>query len=628
MMALISKELRQLLPIAFLWLALLALSIGFELFSSRIDEQSYERFCDVLCSPGIEYSQATFLLILCLVTAYSLYPREVDERTIDFLYALPIKKSTIFYGKFIAVFFMVCALLAFSYLVLSFMLSFNPESMSGQRYHAIDMSLYLRDCIFAFVILAHGVFLSRFRVAGLIVYALYLLLVRWLETNFDDVAWFSVYEIFHIAYDGDKFSYNTNAMIIHVIVALVLLMLACSMWSKAQGKTVGDNKPKKSHQVFKVIASVLAFLLMASALVGQVLQNSKLREEKATEVLRTDHYRFVFLSTDKSRAEELHAVAEDQYQQLRAILNAESEPVIQVDMTSESEHAAGLAQWKTIKMGISNGESAQRYERVLSHETAHVFQSVESNRGFRQYFNATRFYIEGMANYVSFEIVPRPVTREENRNISAVSWKRQTIRFEDMVNSAAFAKKYNAELVYGLGEIWTEALVDVCGEEAPGDILRAAGRDGAPLDLSALGFWRTTLQTLDCELELVNGAWRDKLNARYDNLDQELFPVIDNIAATQEGSDVSVTATVSVDADITASRYIIRIRKPASSVRSVDPVFYGDSLSKTDNTQEVTFNVPSTLLKDGRFKYQIGYQYAPGSPTVLIKLVNVKPSIA
>ena len=613
MIALIFKELRQLKPIAFLWIALLALSIGIELFTSRVDEQSYELFCDALCAPGIEYSQAIFLMILCLVTAYSLYPREVDERTIDFLHALPIKKSTIFYGKFIAAFGLVCLLLLFSYGVLSVLLAFNPESMSGKRYFAIDASLFLRDCVFAFVVMAHGVFLSRFRTVGLVIYALYLLLVRWLETQFDGIGWVSVFEIFKIDYSGTAFSFNFNVMAGHIALAVVLLVLACRMWSGVQGKSEGVNKNARVHKLLKIVASVFGFLFMAMILVGQVMQNAQVAEEKAFETLLTDHYRFVFLTGDKGQAEELHASAEEHYQQLRVLLNASTEPVIHVDMTSENDHAAGLAQWKTIKMGLSGGESPNRYARVLSHETAHVFQSVESNRAFRAYFNSTRFFIEGMANYVSFEIVPRQDTRRQNRDIAAVSWQRQNIQFEDMTNSAAFSSQFNAELVYGLGEIWTEALVDVCGKGALGEVLRSAGRDGAPLGLPAGVFWRDTLQQFSCELELVNAAWRTKLSARFDDIDQSQFPILDNMSAIEHENGVTISISAPLESELPAYRYALRIAKESKSVASVDAIFKPDNLIVELDSQVLKFEVPSELTDRGRFRYQVGYQIEDGS---------------
>ncbi len=613
MITLLSKELRQLLPIAFLWMALLALSIAIELFTTRIDEQSYEMFCDSLCARGIEYFQAIFLLILCLVTAYSLYPREVDERTIDFLHALPLKKSAIFYSKFFAAFFLICFLLLIGYGVNQLVLMFNPESMSGKKYLILDGSLYVRDCVFAFVVLAHGVFLSRFRTVGLIIYAVYLSLVRWLETVFDGVAWFSVFEIFNIDYAGDRFTFSFDAIVMHIAVAMVLLVVSCNMWSRAKGKSQEQSSSKKSHRFLKVGASVLGFLLMAMFLVGQVMQSTIHQENTATQELSTDHYRFVYRDSDKTRADDLAATAEQHYQQLRILLNATQEPVIHVDMTSENEHAAGLAQWKTIKMGLSGGESPERYARVLNHETAHVFQSVESSRAFRRYFNSTRFFIEGMANYVSFEVVPQSQTRDQNRDIAAVSWHRQDIEFADMTNSAAFSARFNAELVYSLGEIWTEGLVEACGIEALGDVLRAAGRDGAPQDLSSQDFWRNTLQHIGCELEVVNAVWKNKLQTRYEGIDQDLFPVIDDVVAKQAGGNVILTATLPLGSPLSASWFALRVAKVSKTVAAMDSFFKAESVVIEEDSQKVAFVVPSGVFDENRFRYQIGYQIEDGS---------------
>ncbi len=490
---------------------------------------------------------------------------------------------------------------------------FNPESMSGKKYFLLDGSLFLRDCIFAFVVLAHGVFLSRFRTAGLIIYAVYLLIVRWLETVFEGIQWISVFEIYNIDYAGEQFTFSLEAIVMHVAVAMLLLVWSCKMWSRAKGKSQGQGNTKKSHKVLKISASIFGFLLMAMLLLGQVMQSTVQQENLATEELNTDHYHFVFRSSDQSRAENLAANAERDYQQLRTLLNATQEPVIHVDMTTENEHAAGLAQWKTIKMGLSGADSPERYARVLSHETAHVFQSVESNRAFRRYFNSTRFFIEGMANYVSFEVVPQDQTRKQNRDIAAVSWHRQDIEFADMANSSAFTARFNAELVYSLGEIWSEGLVEACGIDALGKVLRAAGRDGAPQGLSAQGFWRNTLQSISCELEVVNAVWKNKLQRRFDGIDQDLFPVIDDMVAREVDDNVVVTASVPLSSQLPASWFALRVAKASKSVAAVDSFFKAASVVVEQDAKLVSFVVPGGVFDENRFRYQLGYQIASDS---------------
>jgi len=81
-----------------------------------------------------------------------------------------------------------------------------------------------------------------------------------------------------------------------------------------------------------------------------------------------------------------------------------------------------------------------------------------------------------MAQYLSFVIVPEVARRESNWTLAAVSWKRQNIQFSDMINSTAFAQKFDAELHYSLGDIWVSVLAESCGDEAVGNFVRATGR--------------------------------------------------------------------------------------------------------------------------------------------------------
>jgi len=82
MISLIGKELKQLLPFTFLWLSLLALYIGVELSTLRIDESSYLSWCDQYCDSGVNSDIALFNILLYMIAAYSLFPREFDESTI------------------------------------------------------------------------------------------------------------------------------------------------------------------------------------------------------------------------------------------------------------------------------------------------------------------------------------------------------------------------------------------------------------------------------------------------------------------------------------------------------------------------------------------------------------------
>ena len=81
-----------------------------------------------------------------------------------------------------------------------------------------------------------------------------------------------------------------------------------------------------------------------------------------------------------------------------------------------------------------------------------------------------------MAQYTSFEVVPEVARRDSNWQLAAISWQRQNIEFNDLIDEAGFSERFDPELHYSLGDLWTRAFVTTCGESAMGDFLRASGR--------------------------------------------------------------------------------------------------------------------------------------------------------
>ena len=62
MIGLIAKELRQLLPIAYLWLAVLVLGYGMQFLTERVDEKTFGSWCEGYC----EYSSNPAVVCACV----------------------------------------------------------------------------------------------------------------------------------------------------------------------------------------------------------------------------------------------------------------------------------------------------------------------------------------------------------------------------------------------------------------------------------------------------------------------------------------------------------------------------------------------------------------------------------
>jgi putative exporter of polyketide antibiotics len=177
---LIRKELRQLIPIAFLLLAVIGSDVIFRSIDGRLDEASWVDISG--WTPGENTSHGVLYLLFGLVTAYSLFPREHDEGTIQFLNSLPVSRLSVFTAKFIAAFLILEAFIvlgAFSDWALQLP---NHQSFTGHQFRfGVAASATFIASVYSFITLSHWILLSFFRRFGLIIYGIFWWVVWTLE---------------------------------------------------------------------------------------------------------------------------------------------------------------------------------------------------------------------------------------------------------------------------------------------------------------------------------------------------------------------------------------------------------------------------------------------------------------
>ena len=98
MRTLYRKELRGLLPLLVLIALLFGSDFLFRPVAERLDVVSWVDQSGHL-SPGEGKIYALLLMAMALIAAYSVFPREHDEMTIELLYALPITRRSIFFFR-------------------------------------------------------------------------------------------------------------------------------------------------------------------------------------------------------------------------------------------------------------------------------------------------------------------------------------------------------------------------------------------------------------------------------------------------------------------------------------------------------------------------------------------------
>lgn len=632
MIRLIAKEIRQLRPIAYLWLAIILFGYVIQFFTERVDENTFGSWCEGYCDYNSSVTVAIVTIVLALVTAYSLFPREHDEATIDLLRALPVSRVSIFIAKVLAAWLLLAMLNVLSYSFDVFLLASNPESIGGKFYKQVWFTLLWRDCLFLFITLSHGVLLSWFRTLGLILYFLYLLTLVLAETYLGTSGDWSVFALLTNEYNGSELIVNSRALIIHSIVAIFVLLLSYRLWNRTESGGAELKKSSRSFRFVQILSAAIGFLMLSGLLVFQIQVGTGTGPDQAIKVVATDHYRFVYDTSKSEVVDYIVEHAEADLSELANLMGVKNLPRIRVDLTAESEHAVGLAKWKKIQIDLDGFENNVSQRRVLVHEATHVLQAVESDRAMADNYNAVKFFIEGMAQFISFEVVPETGRRQSNWELASVAWKRQNIEFNDLIDATSFSQEFDAELHYSLGDLWAGALVDACGEPSLGDFIRASGRDNAPKGIVASVFWRDTMQAIGCDLDTVNATWRANMSSLYSKAEVSSFPVFSDVSIrrdealkgikvlatlvadmSQDSNSATVTDLPSTKIDddkpsfVIPYRYIIRIGNVTSKLAAgVDHTFRGRLISDNGSTQ-VEFLIPDYVVPSARFRYQLGY---------------------
>lgn len=607
MSRLILCQLKQLLPFVLLWFALSGIFVGLELATSRIDEMTYLDWCGEYCNVGSDAYSVLLTVLLYMIASYSLFPREFDEQTIDFVRSLPVGRGQIFLAKVLAAMLLLCLLNVSDTILQSVLGAFNTQTLTGTKYWVNDGLFLIRDCLFVLVIVAHGVFISWFRTLGLVVYCAYLIGLIWLEQSLGYSGPYSLFRFFNNEYDGQRILMDWPVIGVQILAAVILLIAGYLLWTRT------DSKPRtpgsgRFSRAMPTILSIMAFFAVATTLAVMMVQAGTDRKQDNIQRVKTDHYQFAFRLKDKERLTELQQFSDSDYQSLAELLNVQNKPLIQADMTSDNQHAVGLASYKRIRMVLSAGKTVDpEYRRILSHETAHVFQSIESNGKLAKAGNSVGFFIEGMAQHTSFTLVPDRPTRETNWAVSSVSWKRHNITFGELANRALFEGLYDPELLYGIGDIWVDAMVRQCGVDSLGDFLRSSAREDAPPNLAGEAYWRHHLQYIGCELQQVNHQWRQLMQQTIEARSDGAFPNFSNVVIKKTDSTIVISADVTPDATgLMPDQYYLRVKGEAKLANAISPIRPGLQ-TQSDPIVKIEFTVPLRGIEGKRFSYQLGF---------------------
>ncbi len=621
MIALYKKELRGLLPLLLLVALLFGGDFLYRPLAERLDEITWvEQSGHLLAGEGKDYG--LILMVMALIAAYSVFPREHDEGTIELLYALPIRRHGLFAAKALAAWTVLVAGIVLDQLAGATFQALNPQSFGGEQWR-FDLAwrIVLLDSFFCAAVLMHGLLISFLRRFGLLVYALAAFTVVQIKRFAPGHAYLDPNELLELEFRGTELILPWPGLLFHAALGVAAGVWAYGLWMGRAERATALYARLQSNLAGRVVLGCIPATITVAGMIWLAVTVGD--EEMDTSVhyrgflpvrAETEWYDFTYADSSSERARQLLREADPAYEAVAAYLGVkplgakplgvDDRPRIDADLTDEGSAHLGIAQGGVIRVALAT-LSPEEALMTLHHETVHALQFEFAGRRAAEHMNSLRCFIEGSAVYVTAELLPDEPARRAIRRLAAAAYQRHRIRFEDLIDDTAFKAAHDANLVYPLGETWTAALAETCGPAAVGGFFRALARDDAPEDLDGLPLWQDTLRAAGCQLETAVARWGESMtrlaDAERDFLDS--LPRLGGGVARVEDSDLVFQLQLDRDVEVPADTYFLNVRRDPSVP---EDQIYTFTAQLDPESRSATFYVPEDWLEGDSFELQFG----------------------
>ena len=520
-LAIARKEVRQLLPLVVALLLITAMVETGEWLLDPPDVTDRASSSWLLsATPGIGWVFA----VLGLVTAYNLVASEREQGTFTFLFALPIRRRTLFLLKYavgVVVLILAQLLSAIPDLLQELL---NGDSIARRQLDPFWMAVEIVGlCAFTSIAVAYGLLLAYFGRWGWLLLLMYGLLTNLGKTAVPALGIVTFEAPFAVEHFGSRPLIPWSAWAVHGAMAAGALLVATRLWSgtgtERETRAVGPRPGSRIGRV--VVWGGLGLAILVSGLLG-VFQVVDSGTEERTEdeagaqaqtrrTLATEHFHFTYHVADEPKALALARQADSVYQAVRDFLGANDIPTIIADLTDVSPEHEGIAGRQRLRMDLSAERPGSHYNYVLHHEVTHVFsEAIVGEVGDRRMTNL-RFFSEGLAEFASFELLALTDIRQDGRLQAARARRQFGIGLGELAAPAAFLERHDEYLFYCMGEAWVAALVEVCGKGAPTGVLRAASERDLPQEIGGIPLLRELLARQRCSYDHVQTVFEKRL---------------------------------------------------------------------------------------------------------------------
>jgi hypothetical protein len=612
---LLRKELRALLPFIWLLLVLIAVDVLYICTTEFPDEYGLIHWDD--SNPYGLSAHCILLAIIAFTLAQGLLMRERAEDTLEFLDALPVSRTQVFFSKFFVGWLLLSLWVVIDAAIYFGLHYWSRESHNPELFPQFWTARLVILLWMNFVYLSIGVaasFIGRF---GLLLIAFLILGVFILKERGEPMAaLIDPFAVGDIEFDGNEIVMPWKILRVQLGIGIASLFLALLAFLRlAMPRSSGGFWRKAAMPIFVVgcilftgvwITYLFAYAFsdeeMAGAVAMQTAEPQFISHEQSRT--RTDDFVFIYPNSSAGTAETLIAESAATHATVTDFLKVEPRSDLVIDMTSTSPGHAGVAFWKRIRINLGSPPTKANPSAVFGHELTHVYIDQISENRLSDRFNSTRFFHEGLASYIEHRFFREPERLGDIRRIAAAAYDRKQVRFENIVSSSTLSSQHTSEWVYPLGEAFVSAVVDRFGDDAPQKLVRAFARADAPQGLRSMTLWQDTFQSCGYNLEEAIAEFfslleQDTKITYRDWLDQ--LPRLSG-EVIRDGDRVGVRITrhsESPGAELDPKNLLCRFRSTATTPD------HENHFSQADE-DGIAWTAAEHFLRGG-FWYQIGY---------------------
>jgi|GEM_PF-3419919 len=562
----------------------------------------------------------TVILFGMLIGARAL-SQEREEETQSFLDGLPISRSAIFWHKALAAWLVLGGCLVVE--VVGELILQVPSQTSLSK--VTPWSLYPQEftlaMLFGIMVIGLSILASIVRGHFPLTAGLVILSFIWLRSQGGELSLWLNSKLFF----KDFSAVTMKALLGHSGIAIIALLLAWLFFQWRDGRVSIQLARFADSRYYRWLGWPLrccALVVWVFAL-KNVSNESESKSHDAPEIMaagkmkattskasfagfanhRTDNYEVVYRESQRERMQPLFSGMDQVHDQVATFFQhppSRDAPIVLDVASIIMRHAAGQTNWMKIRLPLDQGGSRDQFYSILRHETGHVFIEELSQGAATVFFHHMRAFHEGVATTVQLSDLGKYSAEERLKfeRTAALADERGRVSIELLCDDEALREKRDPNLVYPLGLIFTDALLEVGGPELPKNVLTNLRQNPPAPGADTATLWRHVLQASGTSLDHILSAYATRLKA----------------LKGREKSFIGNYPMITSDIKEEADHLILRPKRPVTiPIDSKIICAIENDLGLATELQYIfsekdgSFRIPLATKRGGKLRYMIGW---------------------